>query len=61
MTYLKQNDPENLKIDGEKIYQVNIKQRKAGKTILTDKIELKIWNKNKNKRDYIMIKDILQR
>ena len=42
MTYLKHNDPENLQIDGEKIYQVNIKQRKAGKTILTDKIELKI-------------------
>lgn len=42
MTHLKQNDPENLKIDGEKIYQVNIKQRKAGKAILTDKIELKI-------------------
>ena len=29
MTYLKQNDPENLKIDSEKIYQVNIKQRKG--------------------------------
>ena len=32
----------NLKIDGEKIYQVNIKERKDGKTTLTDKIELKI-------------------
>ena len=42
MTHLKQNDPENLKTDGEKIYQVNIKKRKAGKAILTDKTELKI-------------------